>query len=279
MSDSVVSADVRCHVCGARSSGFGSARVLGRIDVQYFQCSRCRFVQTEQPYWLDEAYSTALIAADVGAVERNLRLAGITHALIQQCFAVDGPFLDYGGGYGLFVRLMRDRGFDFRWHDRYAKNLLSIGFEADPNEKSFELVTAFEVLEHLVEPIDEIEAMFARSSGSLLCTTELLPTSNPGPGDWWYYVPSGGQHISIYSMESLHRIAERLGCNLISVGASLHLFTRRRISERVLRLVSHPVVSGVLNRMRRRRSLISEDFERLTGETLNGTNMTGDRRT
>ena len=111
MSDSIVAVGVRCRVCGAQSGGFGSARVFERIDVQYFQCSRCRFVQTEQPYWLDEAYSSPLIAADVGAVARNLRFAGITQALIQQCFDPDRAFLDYGGGYGLFVRLMRDRGF------------------------------------------------------------------------------------------------------------------------------------------------------------------------
>jgi hypothetical protein len=268
MTESFVSASERCRVCGARSAAFGSARVLDRLDVQYFQCSRCRFVQTEQPYWLDEAYSTPLIAADVGAVDRNLRLAGVTQTIIQQCFDADSAFLDYGGGYGLFVRLMRDRGFDFRWHDRYAKNLLSIGFDATPNDNSFELVTAFEVLEHLVDPIEEIEAMFARGSGSLLCTTELLPASNPGPGNWWYYVPSGGQHISIYTMESLHRIAERLGCQVVSNGASLHLFTRRRVSESALRFVSHPVVSTVLNRMRRRASLVPRDFERLTGRTL-----------
>ena len=268
MSDSRVSATVRCRVCGAGSTEFGRARVLDRLDVQYFQCPCCRLVQTEQPYWLDEAYSTALIAADVGAVDRNLRLAAITQAVIQQFFDADATFLDYGGGYGLFVRLMRDRGFDFRWHDRYAKNLLSIGFDAAPNEGSFELVTAFEVLEHLVDPIEEIEAMFARGTGSLLCTTELLPATNPRPGDWWYYVPSGGQHTSIYSPETLRHVAARLGCRVVSAGTSLHLFTRRSVSEAAFRFVSRPVVSAALNRLHRRPSLVPDDFERLTGQTL-----------
>jgi len=36
--------------------------------------------------------------------------------LMQQYFDADGAFLDYGGGYGLVVRLMRARRFDFRWH-------------------------------------------------------------------------------------------------------------------------------------------------------------------
>jgi hypothetical protein len=268
MTVSRASHHVDCNICGAQSNGFGSACLLGRLDVQYFQCSRCRFVQTEQPYWLADAYATPLIAADVGAVDRNLRLASVTQALIQQCFDADRAFLDYGGGYGLFVRLMRDRGFDFRWHDRYATNLLSMGFDASPSDNSFELVTAFEVLEHLVSPIHEIEAMFARGSGSLLCTTELLPAHNPRPGDWWYYVPSGGQHVSIYSPESLQHIAARLGCRVVSNGSSLHLFTRRRLSEVAFRLVTQPSVSSALNRIRRRASLVPRDFERLTGERL-----------
>jgi hypothetical protein len=268
VSDIAPSAGLRCHVCTAQSVAFGSARVLERFDVQYFQCSRCRFVQTEHPYWLAEAYSTALIAADVGAVDRNLRLAGITQTLIQQFFDANGTFLDYGGGYGLFVRLMRDRGFDFRWHDRYAKNLLSMGFDAAANASSFDLVTAFEVLEHLVNPLEEIDAMFARSNGSVLCSTMLLPENNPRPGAWWYYVPTGGQHVSIYSRESLHQIAARLGCQVVSDGAGLHLFTRRSIPQSAFRLVARQTVSSLLNRLRRRPSLVPQDFERVTGRTL-----------
>jgi len=36
----------------------------------------------------------------------------------------DGIFLDYAAGYGLFVRLMRDAGYNFRWSDLYCQNLL-----------------------------------------------------------------------------------------------------------------------------------------------------------
>ena len=130
-----------CKVCDSVLHPFGSARVLGRHEVRYYRCDACGFVQTEHPYWLDEAYDTALIAADVGVAQRNIELAAVTQVVIQQFFRADGRFLDYGGGYGLFVRLMRDRGFDFRWHDRYAPNLLSRGFEAAADTDGFELVT------------------------------------------------------------------------------------------------------------------------------------------
>jgi hypothetical protein len=256
-----------CKVCDSSSRPFGTGRVLGRHDVRYFRCETCGFVQTEPPYWLDEAYGTALIRADVGAAQRNIALAALTQAVIQQFFRADRRFLDYGGGYGLFVRLMRDRGFDFRWHDRYAQNLLSRGFEAAAQSDGFELVTAFEVLEHLVDPVREVAEMLRRGD-SVLCTTQILPASSPKPGEWWYYTLSGGQHVSLFTLEALHRLAARFGRRLISDGVSIHLITSRRMAEWLFRLVVRSRVRGVLNRIRRRHSLLPSDFQAITGEQL-----------
>jgi len=263
-----------CKVCDSASRPFGNARVLGRHEVRYYRCEACGFVQTEQPYWLDEAYGTALIAADVGVAQRNIELAAVTQAVIQQFFRADRRFLDYGGGYGLFVRLMRDRGFDFRWHDRYAPNLLSRGFEAAPNADGFELVTAFEVLEHLVDPVPQVADMLRRGE-SLLCTTRILPPTNPKPNEWWYYALSGGQHVSLFTLEALRRLAERFGRRLVSDGVSIHLFTAHRVPEWLFRLVIRGRVTGLLNRLRRRESLMSSDFQKITGERLTGTRERG----
>jgi hypothetical protein len=258
----------QCRVCETPTTPFGTAQVLGRIDVQYFQCPTCRFVQTERPYWLAEAYASALIAADVGAVDRSVQLAAITQTVIQSFFRADATFLDYGAGYGLFVRLMRDRGFDFRWYDRYATNLHAVGFEAKPNEHPFELVTAFEVLEHLVDPASELPALLPPTAGALLCTTRLLPSTNPRPGEWWYYALRGGQHVSIYTLAALQRLAARLSCHLASDGDGVHLFSRRPVSERLFRLLRRRRVSALLNAVRRRRSLVESDFARFSGDHL-----------
>jgi hypothetical protein len=239
--------------------------VLGRHDVRYYRCDVCGFVQTERPYWLDEAYGTALIAADVGVAQRNIELAAVTQAVIQQFFRADHRFLDYGGGYGLFVRLMRDRGFDFRWHDRYAPNLFSRGFEAAADANGFDLVTAFEVLEHLVDPVPDVEDMLRRGD-ALLCTTRVLPATNPKPNEWWYYALSGGQHVSLFTLDALRRLAARVGRHLATDGVSIHLFTSREVSEWLFRLVIRRPAISLLNRVRRRQSLMPSDFQTITGE-------------
>ncbi len=101
---------MKCKICESESHKFAKASVLGKYDIDYFQCSNCGFVQTEEPYWLEEAYSDAIASSDVGLVFRNTTLSQKTDNIIFNIFNHEAKFLDYGGGYGLFVRLMRDLG-------------------------------------------------------------------------------------------------------------------------------------------------------------------------
>lgn len=258
---------MKCRICGDVSRSIGRWSVLRRLEVEYFRCPTCRFVQTEEPYWLPQAYNGAIAAVDVGAVARNLRLAEVTELVISTWFDPSARFLDFGGGYGLLVRLMRDRGFDFRWADRYAEGpFLCRGFEAGPDERGFGLVTAFEVAEHLPDPLAGFEEMLGRGR-ALLFSTELLPANDPAPDEWWYYVREFGQHVSIYSAESLRHIAARFGMSLASNGSSLHLLSPQPVSERSFRLLTRNRVAALINSMRRRDSLIASDFEQAVKRT------------
>ncbi|HEY9862736.1 MAG TPA: glycosyltransferase [Candidatus Obscuribacterales bacterium] len=217
-----------CKVCGSISPYFAQATVLNRYRVDYFKCSVCGFVQTEKPYWLDEAYADPIAMSDVGLVARNFKFSQITQELIISCFNPQGKFLDYGCGYGLFVRLMRDLGFDFYGYDQYCQNIFYQGFEGNQQEK-YDLVTTFEVFEHFINPLEEIEKLL-QFSKNLLFSTQLLPADHPQPDQWWYYALHEGQHIGIYTYQSLLKIAEKFKLNLYSDGSSLHLLTEHKIS-------------------------------------------------
>ncbi|MGL5134770.1 MAG: class I SAM-dependent methyltransferase, partial [Planktothrix sp.] len=217
-----------CKVCGSISPYFAQATVLNRYAVDYFKCSVCGFVQTEKPYWLEVAYADPIAISDVGLVGRNFKFSQITQELIISCFNPQGKFLDYGCGYGLFVRLMRDLGFDFYGYDQYCQNIFYQGFEGNQQEK-YDLVTAFEVFEHFVNPLEEIEKLL-KFSKNLLFSTQLLPADHPQPDQWWYYALHEGQHIGIYTYQSLVKIAEKFKLNLYSDGSSLHLLTEHKIS-------------------------------------------------
>jgi hypothetical protein len=254
-----------CRLCSAEAAPFGSTIVLRRLNVEYFECPVCGLVQTENPYWLDDAYSDPIARTDTGIVSRNLDLIRKTQLVIRAFFNPSGRFIDYGAGTGLLVRAMRDAGYDFRYFDPHATNVFARGFEAEnvaaaegpkvpagaelvstrgssvqvstaaPNIPAYDLLTAFEVFEHLTAPMQGVADMLTRSR-NILFTTELLPPHKPKPGDWWYYTLETGQHVSIYNRRTLEFIAQRAGLHLASY-RSIHLVSQNPVAPWRFRLV------------------------------------------
>lgn len=218
---------MKSKITGGNTELLFTAEVLNKFPVKYYRCLDTGFIQTEEPYWLDDAYSSAIASLDVGLVLRNQNLSSATEKVINSCFDSQGKFLDYAGGYGLFTRMMRDRGFDFYHTDIYCENIFAEYFDLSKlHQKSgFELLTAFEVFEHLVDPVKDIENLFAFSS-NVLFSTELVPGDHVRTKeDWWYFVPDTGQHIAFYTKKALEFIAEKNNKHFYSNGSTLHLFT------------------------------------------------------
>ncbi|GAB3931390.1 class I SAM-dependent methyltransferase [Larkinella terrae] len=255
-----------CHICNTPSSESFQVKVLFKYDVTYYRCHECGFIQTETPYWLPEAYESAITSLDIGLVSRNLHWAPTVEAVIRKWFRPEGPFLDYGGGYGLFVRMMRDRGFPFIRLDQYCENLFAKHFDVtdQPEVKNYELITAFEVFEHLANPVGTVEQML-QAGKSILFTTKVLPNPNVTPETWWYFIPETGQHVALYSLESLHRLAKRFGLQLYSDGHDLHLMTAKPISPTWLRWFTHPRKVAFYNYLHRypAKSMLNDDFQKV----------------
>jgi Methyltransferase domain len=250
-----------CKICDAPSTFFGKAEVLKKYRVQYFRCEKCGFIQTETPYWLEEAYSSAIASQDVGIMQRNLINCDVTAAVLNLLFPNAANGVDFGAGHGVFVRIMRDRGFNFFWSDLHATNDYARGFECQDGE-TFDFLTAFEVAEHLVDPVSGMEGLMNLSENVFISTC-LVPEPTPRLADWWYFVPASGQHVSFYTTESLRLLAARFGRHLLSAG-SYHLFTRKPRSRTLYRLANRLKIARIVNFMYRRTGLIESDFQRMT---------------
>ncbi len=258
---------MKCRICNNDAPHFARATVLQRHVVEYFRCGACGFMQTQEPTWLAEAYGDAITASDIGLVGRNLFLRDVTCAVLSRCFDAGAHFLDYGGGYGLFTRLMRDRGFDFRWEDPFCKNIFAQEHVHVPDER-YEVATAFEVFEHLPDPVAGVAEM-AKRADSIFFSTELQPPGPPKPDDWWYYALDSGQHIAFYTRTALSKLGERHGMRLLTNGRNLHLLTKRSVSPFWFRLACSGRLAPLLARWGRRSSLVAKDHEALM-EKLRG---------
>lgn len=207
-----------CPICGGNRQRTFSALVLSKHNASYCHCPQCGFLQVEDPHWLAEAYSEAIACTDTGLVARNLANARTMTVALTLSGMRQAEMVDIAGGYGLFVRLMRDSGFRFYWDDPYARNLLAGGFSAGELTKA-SVITAFEVLEHVPDPLAFLRNALARWQPSMVfLSTETYRGAPPAPGTWDYYAPDTGQHIGFFQDRTLILLAERLGLRYHRLG-------------------------------------------------------------
>jgi hypothetical protein len=234
-----------CKICGNVSHQIFRRKVLDRYDINYFQCPLCEFIQTEEPFWLEEAYKHSLNIEDTGIIKRNLLCAKRTSVVLYSLFNHHGKFIDYGGGTGLFVRLMRDYGYDFYWNDPYTTNIFARGFECDLSQPGrFDAVTSFECFEHFVDPHSEIKKMLSIAP-AIIFSTETFSAGIPSPGAWPYYYFSHGQHISLYSLKSLQVIAKEYHLHLLTNNKSFHVLLPENRSSAAFQVLLKASILGL----------------------------------
>jgi 2-polyprenyl-6-hydroxyphenyl methylase/3-demethylubiquinone-9 3-methyltransferase len=227
-----------CKCCGAATEPFASIDFSRTCEdqpvpvfaptgeaVPYFRCTACGFLftphfdglTTEQ--MAEKIYNSQYVMADPEFVDSRPRyFAGILQAAIGS--AKDAvAALDFGGGNGQLAALMCEAGFrDFANYDPFFGSAVAPA-------SSYDLITAFEVMEHTRDPIGTFREALAllRPDGALLFSTVLQPRQLDA--SWWYIAPRNG-HVSLHSRRSLLAIAQLLQMEFLSVSAGLHLFYR-----------------------------------------------------
>lgn len=232
--------NMTCPICSGAMRPAFSAKVLSKHHADYEVCDTCGFLRARAPHWLDEAYTSAIAAADTGLVMRNISIAGKLSAILYWGFKERGAgkYVDAAGGYGMLTRLMRDFGFNFYWKDKYCANLVAPGFEYIEELGACTAVTAMEVMEHLTDPLAFVQdTLAAAKAQTLIFTTELYEGEPPGPEDWWYYSLGTGQHIAFYQRRTLEMLGNKLGLRFASAGG-VHILSKESIDETRLRFLT-----------------------------------------
>jgi hypothetical protein len=264
---------VKCNICECRASHFVTIRIMGRHDAEYCRCTSCGFIFATNPYWLQESFSTELNRLDIGSVDRCLVVSSFVEVVIRSLRLTAGRILDWGGGYGLLTRLLRDRGLDTRFYDPYTSPLF-VGDAIAASDENFDLTVMGEVMLHITHPVETLREVLRRSD-YLLFTAVVAPPDVSS--DWWYFMPDSGQHVAIHSRDSIAALGKVLGVSVTSDGRFFHLLHTREV-PRLLRLIfrSRMLAFGLaeLFHMRnlagravgRGRSLLISDQQRLIAQ-------------
>jgi hypothetical protein len=205
---------ITCRLCGGDAAFVFKKSVLGRYTVSYFRCLSCDSIETEAPFWLDEAYAIPGVHIDVGIASRSVKNWAALVSLFEQIeLPRDALIVDFGAASGLVARLVRDLGYNMRSYDKYSVPSFTSYFNADhPQQSQPCVVCAFEVFEHFVDPAAELAALLSSGPELIVFTTWFCDGQ---PDDWIYFVESCGQHIFFYSERAMRQVADGAGFDLV----------------------------------------------------------------
>ena len=204
--------------------------ILEKHNITFYKCTKCGSLQTEKPYWLDDAYKAWNTEFDTGLFARCYNNFLIIFLICKLTNFKN--VLDYGGGDGLFTRIMRDYKINCFNYDKYSNALYSKRFDI-PNFKKPDIVTSFETVEHFADPNVEFNKIFENNPKMIILTTKIYKNQNK---DWDYFEFQTGQHIFFYTKDAFEYLAKKFNYGLVFLELGYILFYSNEYSKRKLLL-------------------------------------------
>ena len=230
----------RCLLCGDDGADLlltSSDRLFGIVPGTYslIKCRGCGLVRLSprptpeqvagfyaKDYWyaggqLQEMYRKMVLLDHVGFARQSLQRG------------VNGPVLDVGCGGGLFLRMMKERGYDVLGMDfsaeaarlAWEKNGVRVVVGELPSAPieagSCALITMYHVVEHLLDPAAYLSAAgrLLRPDGRLIVQVpdrDCWEASLLGPNWTGLDVP---RHIHVFRSADLRRLLESCGFEIV----------------------------------------------------------------
>lgn len=242
-----------CLICG--SDRLGNLNDYHKFNL--VQCSSCGFVFMKQiptPAELKAHYDTY-------SYDREQYLSPITIKNYNQLLDEFEPYrksnklLDVGCGMGFFLEAAKQRGWEVYGTEYSPKaieinekkgikmiagQLLSDNFP----EKDFDVITSFEVIEHINNPLEEIHHIYSllRSKGLFYCTTPNFNSLLRYYLKENYNVINYPEHLSYYTKKTLTNLLTKNGFKKLKVYAHGISITRLETSQSQKNTKEEPTV-------------------------------------
>lgn len=197
------------------------------VPIYYAFCGGCGFCfAPEMSTWSLEKFEDKVYNDDYAVVDpdyKEVRPRGNAGTLVSLFGSLPRSVrhLDYGGGNGVLVDLLRTSG----WNSISYDPLVNRDVSAEQLGR-FELITAFEVFEHVPDVqqlMSHLRSLLA-PDGLVLFSTLLSDGSihRNQRLSWWYASPRNG-HISLFSRNSLALLAQNHGFHFGSFSVGCHI--------------------------------------------------------
>ena len=202
---------------------------LSGVPIYYRRCATCGFLFTDAfDDWSIEQFKTHIyndgyLAFDPDYAGKRPSGYASTVAQLWAAHKANTRVLDFGGGNDVFSAALRVSGFlDAVTYDPMVSE------HASRPDGKFDLVTCFETLEHVPDPVASIGAIvdYVAEPGAVFYSTLTQPDDLNDKGmSWWYVGPRNG-HISLFSKQALQVAWGRHGFKTVSFDAGHHLAFR-----------------------------------------------------
>jgi hypothetical protein len=215
---------MKCTCCLSYNTRvLGSRTFLKKYNSNIYICNNCNLVFVDNPFWLDEAYSIKYETdVDPGRYWRN----DIVCKYINDNFTGSDllTLLDFGSGEEkILEKNLQNTTLNIKSssYDKY--------FDNEPNKLNtkYNIFTAIEVAEHI--PPKEFWDTYIDKAEQFIITTGLHDNTNIL--DWGYFARDFGQHINLYSLETLKYICEtyNLECTVLRCECDLNIIHFKKV--------------------------------------------------